>query len=283
MKPALHSWSFRERFRQQPGFDLFQALDQTAAMGFDSIEIMAGKAGGDAGDFAATDPAYLDQVATRARDNGVTIHCIAPYNDFCYVADEQWRLANIAYIRDWLHIAADMAVPNVRVMTGYRVEGVPASRQEQMVIDGFRELAPAAEQVGVNMALENHSSCMSGAADILRLLDAVGSDRLTTCPDPTNFCAGFFKPEAQPADREAIYDQTATMAPRATNSHLKVLGVGDDGELLGVDVPRLLGIYAEAGYDGPLHFEAVARDGDLLAPLPAARAAVQQAIDAAAG
>ncbi len=284
MEPALHSWSFRNRFQEDEDFDIFQALDLTAEMGFGGIEIMSGKAGGPPGDFATDDLDYLQTVMNHARDVGVRVLSLATYNDFAYVKDEAWRVANIGYVKKWLRIAGELGVPNIRMLTGYYIEGEPRERLEELTLAGIRQCAPVAEEAGVNMALENHNSIFFSADQVLWLIEEVGSERLTTCPDPSNWCRGFLSSEATSGEREAVFEGAAKLAPLATQSHLKVAGVTDDGKLTGWgdDLDRLVRIYRDAGYDGALAFESVAH-GDLLAPLPEARRIVQDAVDRVTG
>ena len=45
MIPAMHSWSFRDKFKNDSSFTIFNCLDATAEMGFTAIEIMSGAAG----------------------------------------------------------------------------------------------------------------------------------------------------------------------------------------------------------------------------------------------
>ncbi len=284
MEPALHSWSFRRKFEEDEGFDIFAALDMTAAMGFDAIEIMSGQAGAPGGDFGADELPFLESVMRHAEDAGVRVLSLATYNDFAYVRDEDWRLANIDYVKRWLAIAGELGVANIRMLTGYYVEGEDRERLEQLTLDGIRQCVPIAERHGVNMALENHNSIFFTADEIIRLIREIGSRRLTTCPDPSNWCRGFLSGEAPPEQREAVFEGAAKLASLATQSHLKVRGVTEDGRLTGWgdDLDRLVRIYRDAGYDGALTFESVA-EGDLLAPLPRARRIVQDAIDRVTG
>jgi sugar phosphate isomerase/epimerase len=126
------------------------------------------------------------------------------------------------------------------------------------------------------MAIENHSSVFERGAQIMELIRQIGSKRLTTCPDPSN---GFkvFEPGCPESERESMYENVALMAPRATNSHLKIKGIGPGDTLVAWDLDRLLGIYQKAGYDGPITFESIA-DGDLLAPMVQARQILERAI-----
>jgi hypothetical protein len=59
MQTALHTWSFRDRFAHEAGFDIFRALDLAAELGFRGVEVMAGKAGSPPDDLGSDDPAHL--------------------------------------------------------------------------------------------------------------------------------------------------------------------------------------------------------------------------------
>ncbi len=277
MQAAIHSWTFRDRYAHEPGFTLRRALDETAAMGFTAIEIMSGKAGQGCGDFESFGPMYLDRVTRHAHANGVSIAALSPYNDFAYVTDEPWRRANIAFVKDQLRLASDLQVPLIRVMTGYRVDDVPEGQLEQLVVDAFRECAAVAEAVGVTMALENHSSVLATAGGILALLQRVGSPRLTSCPDPTNFAHGAFGDNATTAVWEDIYAQTAQVAPRASHAHIKYAGLTPEGRWKGFDLHRLMDIYRDAGFDGAMAIESV-RPSGLLIDLIQARKLLEQAM-----
>lgn len=281
MEPAMHTWSFRRKFEEDDSYTIEQALDTTAEMGFNAIEIMTGKANMPPQHIASEDIDYLQGVVRYAESVGVRITCMATYNDFAYVKDEAWRLANIEYIKKWLPITADLGVPNIRMLTGYYVEGEPRERLEQLTIDGIRECVPVAEKCGVNMAIENHNSIFFTAREIVDLIEKIGSDRLTTCPDPSNGCRGFLTDEATPEERETVFETAAIMAPLATESHLKVRGITDDGKLMGFgdDLDRIVRIYRDAGYDGVIAFEAAGNDWDHLSAMPRARELLQDAID----
>jgi sugar phosphate isomerase/epimerase len=284
MQPAMHSWSFRQRFKDDDSFTVFRMLDETAEMGFHSIEIMSGKANMPPGDFASDDVGYLGKVLDHARSVGVTVHCFSTYNDFAYVTDEDWRLANIAYIQKWLRLAGELGVPNIRMLTGYYIDGESREKLEQLTLEGIRQCVPVAEKEGINMAVENHNSIFFTADEMLRMMDEIGSDRLTACPDPSNWGKKAFW-EGDADAKQLVLEDAAKMASKATNAHLKIRGVNADGTLMGFgkDLDTLLTIYRDAGYDGPIHFEAIPPEGDLLAPLPQARQILQDAVDRVCG
>jgi sugar phosphate isomerase/epimerase len=285
MYPAMHSWSFRNRFKQDPSFDVYRMLDATAEMGLTSIEVMSGKAGSEGGDFGTADVGRLKEIKKYADEAGVTIHCLSTYNDFAFVTDEQWRRENIAYIKDWLRIAADMQVPNIRMLTGYYIEGQDPARLEQLTLEGIGQCAPVAEQCGVNMSVENHNSIFFTAEAMLELMRQVGSDRLTACPDPSNWGGkAFFEGDGEA--KAKVLENLRAIAHKATNSHMKIKGIDEAGKIIGFgdDLDTVIEIYRDAGYDGPIHFEAVGKaEDDLLAPLGEAARLVREAIDRVCG
>jgi sugar phosphate isomerase/epimerase len=276
----MHSWSFRDRFKQDPAFDIFKCLDVTADMGFTGIEIMSGKAGSPAEHLGSDNPAHLEKVMTHAQKRGVKVLSLATYNDFAFVANEEWRLANIAYIKQWLGIAGSLGVKNIRMLTGYYNDKAPREKLEQLTRDGIRECIPFAEKAGVNMAIENHNSIFLQADEMLALIEELGSRRITTCPDPSNWGGKeFWEPNCPQEIREKVFTSAAKLACKATQSHLKVKGAPGDGKLAGFgdDLLRLLRSYKKAGYNGGLAFESIG-DGDLIEPMPRAREAVEAAI-----
>jgi len=282
MRAAMHSYSFRNCFKTDRQFTIFKALDLTAAWGFTGIEIMSGAAGASpaGGDFGSDDPAFLNSVCTYAESLGIRIDCLSTYNDFAHTTNEEWRLANIAYVKRWLKLAGDLGVPNIRMLTGYFSQGQDRRHIENLVRAGITECLPVAEACGVNMAIENHSSVFIEAAEILALIREFDSPRLTTCPDPTNWGGKEFWDANPPAAvRENVFHSTAALAPKATQSHLKIKGITPDHQLdgFGADLDRILRSYRAARYDGAIAFESIA-EGDLLAPLAEARTIVETAI-----
>lgn len=276
MYAAIHSYSFRDCFQKQPGFTIERAFEMMADMGFTSTEIMTGVAG--KLEYISTDTVDgLSRMVKRACDLGIRIHCYSTYNDFAFVKNEKWRRQNVEYIKKWLKLAADTGVPNIRMLTGYYPQGEDRARIDALVVDGIRECIPVAEACGVNMAIENHSSVFEYGKEIMELIRQIGSSRLTTCPDPSNGFKRSFDADCPQSERDAVYENLKLMAPKATNSHLKVKGVSPDGKLVAWDLDRLVGIYKAAGYNGPITFESIA-EPDLLACMKQSREIVDKAI-----
>jgi len=257
MRIGLHSYSCRHAFKK-PGYSVFNFLDDAVNWGFESVEIVTGGAGSPPSDIGGDDPAHLKKVCAYARERNIEVHCFATYNDFAFIKNENWRQDNIAYIQHWIRLAAACGVPNLRFLSGYYSDGRTNEELEKLVIDATKICCELAEREGVNLAFENHSSIFPYANDIARLMSLVNSPRLTTCPDPTN---GFSIGRGKTDDLERMYANLALLAPKASDAHLKIFGV-EDGSLVGYDIDRIIAIFAEAGYDGPLHLELVDAEAD---------------------
>jgi L-ribulose-5-phosphate 3-epimerase len=276
MNVAVSTWSYRERFKTEPDFDIFRALEYTAELGFSAIEILTGKADNPPEHIGDDTVSHLERVKRHAQELGIRIVCFATYNDFAYTADEQWRLANIAYIKKWLRLAGEVEVPNIRMLTGYHTgDSSERTHQERLVEAGIRECVPEAEKAGVRMAIENHSSVFFTGEALRGLIERIGSDYLTTCPDPSN---GYkvFDPACPTETREAMYANLELMMPLATHAHLKIRGV-HDGALEGVDVARLVSVYRAHDYHGAIAFEGI-EAGTQGAVLREARVILERAI-----
>lgn len=278
MKLSLHSWSYRSVFANNPLFTVFDFIDAAAELGFTGVEIMTGKANCPVEHIGGDSLAHLEKVRAHADRRGIAIDCLSTYNDFAYVKDEAWRLANIAYIKQWLALAGAIGVPNIRMLTGYYNDLAPREELERLTREGILECLPHAEAAGVNMAIENHNSIFFTAADIIALIRVCGSARLTACPDASNWGGKEFF-SGDPAAHATVCEEARLLAPFATHAHFKIKGVNPDGTLMGWQgtLDTLIAIYGAAGYRGALAFECIA-DGDLLAPLAPARACVAAAL-----
>lgn len=277
MYTAMHSYSYRDRFKE-PDFGPREFLADVGRLGFASVEIMTGSPGRIQKDIGTDDLAGLRELQRFGRDHGVEIHCLSTYNDFSLLDDEQRRV-HIDDLIKWIRIAGELGVPNIRLLTGYYSDADRPEEQERRTLDGIAACVPAASEAGVFMALENHSTVFMSANDVVWLIEQIGSQWVTACPDPSNQLPGFH--EARPNFKNFVYAGAAKMAKHATNSHLKVKGIDEDGTLLGWDIDRLLAIYRGAGYDGPITFESIVPD-DLTGPLPEMKRIVDEAIARAA-
>ena len=120
-------------------------MDMAQEMGFRGMEIQTGKANMPPSDIGTDAVQGIRKVLRYAEKHGLRIHSLATYNDFSYVKDEVWRLANIEYIKKWLRLARDTGVPNIHMLTGYLVQGEAPQRLEPLAVGtlGCRSISHA--------------------------------------------------------------------------------------------------------------------------------------------
>jgi L-ribulose-5-phosphate 3-epimerase len=123
---------------------------------------------------------------------------------------------------------------------------------ESAFLAGIGRIAAAADEAGVDVALEIHGDIMATGARTLPLLETIGHPRILVAYDTAN-CEFY-------GDTAAV-DDLATMLPYLANVHLKDKrggkGVWDFPEPGAghVDFGALLKILRDGGYDGPASVE----------------------------
>ncbi len=252
MKVSLSSWSYREWF-DAGKIDLDALVDEAGRLNADGLEIFPRHL--DADDFGG----HLARVAERTRAAGLEIASLIAGNDFA-APDAADRAGQIETVKRRIAQAARAGVARMNIFTGDHRDGECPAAEVARVVDAFREVAPAAAAAGLVLCLENHSGVCRDADGLLGILQAVGSEKLRTNPDPSNFVAGFTR--ADEAARQAIYSETAKVAPYAANAHLKIGDFKDDGEHAYLDVGRIVNILRDAGYDGHVVLELYRADLD---------------------
>jgi len=255
MLVSISSWSYRKWF-DEGRCDLMSFVDEVKKQGADGFEIF---------------PQHVDQskpgeqlkeVARKAARLGLFISSVIAGNDFARpVATE--RAEQVERMKKWIAWTAEAGVRAMNTFTGYHTSGQDPVVEAYRVIDSYREVMPIAEQHGMTFCLENHSSVCSDADGLLWLIRTVGSKNLRTNPDPTNFVPEF--PSRGQRAREAVYTETAKIAPLMANAHLKIAEFAPDGSHAHADVPRLLEIFRKAGYDSHVVLEYYAQ-GDPAEP-----------------
>lgn len=106
------------------------------------------------------------------------------------------------------------------------------------------ELGVFAGAAGLRLGIENHWGISGDAARLARLIAAVASPWVGSCPDLGNFARG--------ADVEA---GLRLLAPAAVIVHAKSYGFRADGSERRIDYPRLLPLLRRAGFAGPVAVE----------------------------
>jgi len=248
MKASISSWSY-DSVIQEGRMDLSGFVEQVKRLGADGFEIFGPHVDPD-------DPGgHIKRIADEAAAAGLEISSLIACNDFARPTACE-RAEQVERMKQCIDHAIGAGIPRINTFTGYHTSGNDPWLEAYWVIGAYREVMPAAEQNGVLLCLENHSSVCRDADGLLWLIRQVDSANLKTNPDFTNFVPEFYCRGEK--SREAVYSETAKIAPLAANAHLKIAEFSDDGEHAHVDTSRLIGILAETGYDGHIVLEVYA-------------------------
>ena len=245
MEVSISSWSYRAWF-EEGKCDLLSFLDEVKRQEADGLEVFPRHINQD--DVGG----HLKQVAEKAGTLGLTIASVIAGNDFARPLAEE-RAEQVTRMKEWITHCADAGIHRMNTFTGYHTSGDDPQMDAYRVIDCYREVMPVAEDHGVLLCIENHSTVCQDADGLLWVIRAVGSKNLRTNPDPTNFVAEFAVRSERA--REQIYSETEKFAALMSNAHLKVADYTEDGDHAHVDVARLLDIFRSMDYDDHIVLE----------------------------
>ena len=244
MKLGCSSWSLRKRFNDR-SLDLLSFVDLAADLGLDGIEPLTGV-------FPSVSKKFQRELRERLSRRFIELSAVSVCNDFA-LADAVERQRQCDDVIAWTAVARDLGVRVIRTFTGSTPPGVPRETAKAWVVECYAQVLPAAERANVTLAVENHSPVMHSADELVDFVMHFGSASLQLNPDPTNFLRRCH--ELPESERAPVYDGLTRVARHAVHSHLKIRDFDASGRPTNVDVPRLLGIYRKACYDGIISFE----------------------------
>jgi L-ribulose-5-phosphate 3-epimerase len=200
----------------------------------------------------ARDTAYLEEMNTRARGEGVTqvlIMCDGEGN--LGDSDAAKRQTAVENHYKWVEAAKVLGCHTIRV-NGYSDTTKPPEEQQQLVADGLHKLCEFADQAGINVVIENHGGLSSNAKWLVGTIRMANHERAGTLPDFGNFrIAGPTKDN--PGRKVESYDSytgVAEMMPLARGVSVKPRVWDANGRDADIDLLRMMKIVVDAGYRG---------------------------------
>lgn len=198
----------------------------------------------------ATDAAYLAEMNTRAKGEGVTqvlIMCDREGN--LGDPDAAKRTTAVENHHKWVTAAKTLGCHSIRV-NAYS-SGTP-EEQSKLVADGMHRLCTFADTHGINVIIENHGGQSSNAKWLMETLRRADHPRAGTLPDFGNFSI------SRPTEREPnapveSYDSyvgVQEMMPLAKGVSVKPRVWDFKGNQSDIDMPRMMRIVTSAGYHG---------------------------------
>ena len=236
IKVGSCSYSYRKylkTFRGQGGGNMTndEFMKTCADLGMDGVELTSYYIP------QKPDKTHLMELKRKAFTMALEISGTAAGNNFTQ-ADGWERHKQVNYVKDWIQWGSKFGAPCIRVFGGHGIpEGHTEDETHTWVVDCLKECAEYGEQYGVVLALENHGGFPQDAEQVIRILNDVDSDWCKSNLDTGNFV-------------KDPYGEMAMVAPYAANCHIKVEIRGPNNTKVQADVPRIITILKESGYQG---------------------------------
>lgn len=206
MKFALLSVSYAGLFYAGKPLSIEQQIYKARQLGFDGLAIETKRPVAFPLDLSRADRARIKAVAA---DQGVALPCIESMSNFTSRHMEE-RENNLAMMRTVLDLAADLEVPMVKVFAAwpglvndeeavsmyapyergshYKRLYPPDLRKWQRAVDGIREVAAWAADLGVTLVLQNHAPVTTpGYEDTVAMVQEIDRPNVKICLDAPLF------------------------------------------------------------------------------------------------
>jgi sugar phosphate isomerase/epimerase len=198
MKIGLYSITYRGVWYKGEAIDVFSLVRLAREFGFEGLELDAERPHAAPMDLSADDRRRLRDLAG---ETCLPICAISPNCDLSSPVPVQ-REAMICYTRECIRLARDIGAPICKIFAawrgitlydglatyddtyGYNQYGFWKGERRQFVVDAVRELAKAAEDHGIILAMQNHGpDIVNRYQDLLSLIEEVGSPAFKACMD----------------------------------------------------------------------------------------------------
>ena len=204
------------------------------------------------------EPGYAAELKEALRRNELTLVSMPIDAGNISIANDEHREDDLREIEGWMDFAAELGAKYVRSNASSYVA------QEELgpldvTIASYDRLADRAAARGMQMTIENHGGLTTDPEVIVKIVEAVGPERLKVCLDTGGFppVSGVQSRPAPPEglDPEPLYAGLARIAPYTGIVHAKGVWFDESGEHRGFDLARTLRIVKETGFDGPVSIE----------------------------
>ena len=197
-------------------------------------------------------PAYVAGLKRHCHLLGLDVSTTPIRNTFTYPAGPE-REKEIAHVKRWLDVAADLGSPAIRIFAGDAQKGQPEAEARRNCVESIEACADHAARRGVFLALENHGGVVAEPDGLLEIVKAVKSDWFGVNLDTGNFHG------VDP------YADLARCVPYAVTVQVKVEMQAKGGPKQEADLGRLVRLLKDGGYRGYVTLEYEAAEAPLTA------------------
>ena len=250
IKLGLATYSYWHFTRNK--YPIEKVIDHAADLGVEGVDVLHMQ-------MASEKPDYLRKLKRHAFLNGVGLIGLSIHQGFVS-PDKAKRQRNIDHTVHCMELAHELGIPCIRLNTGRwgtskSFDALMANRGIEPVLPGHTEdegfkwciesiekCLPAAEKLGIHMALENHWGLARTPEGLLRIVKAIPSPWLGILMDTGNFL-------------ENPYKKLEMIASRTTFVQAKTDYGGGEWYTLNLDYKRIAGILRKVNYRGYVSIE----------------------------
>ena len=201
----------------------------------------------------ANDTAYLNDLLTRCKDNGVSNHLImidgeGPLAEID--ADKQNKAVDDH--KKWVECAKYLGCKTIRV-NAYGDAKATADDTAKAAVLGLSKLGEFAKPLGINIIVENHGGLTSNGAWLAGVMKNVNMKNVGTLPDFGNFCIKYGATGCE--EKYDRYKGTAELMPFAKGTSAKTYDFDEQGNCIETDYTKILKIVKNSGFRGIMGIE----------------------------
>jgi sugar phosphate isomerase/epimerase len=200
----------------------------------------------------ARDKAYLNDLLTRCKDNGITNHLIMIDGEGNLGAsDAAERNKAVENHHQWVECAKYLGCKTIRVNAAG--QGT-AEEVAKAAVEGLSKLGEYAKTMNINVIVENHGGYSSNGQWLSGVMKQVSMKNVGTLPDFGNFCIkrGENHTCAEEYDR---YKGAKELMPFAKGASAKFYDFDGSGNCVETDYSRIMKIVKDSGFKGIMGIE----------------------------
>ena len=206
----------------------------------------------------AQDTQYLNELKSRCNDEGVeSLLIMCDLEGELGAPDQAERMQAVENHYKWVDAAKFLGCHSIRVNAASQGS---YEEQQKLAADGLAALAEYADNVGINVLVENHGGLSSNGEWLAGVMQMVENPRVGTLPDFGNFCIrreGYTPENPNPECLESYdrYKGVRELMPYAEGVSAKTHDFNAQGEEIHTDYEKMMRIVLDAGYRGYVGIE----------------------------
>lgn len=251
--------SYQNQFKAGK-MDIFSFFTTCLSLNFDGVDVHMSALKG-------TDKAYLKKIRRAALDNGLTISCMCVSTEFGRSAEA--IPAEIEKARVATEVGIFLGAPLLRVFVGSAPSEDKKEEAFKRGVDALRKTTENGAEMGMPVALQNHSGLTSTGDDMLRFYKEVNHPNFSLVLDTGHFAGreGPRGPKIAGTTYNDYYHSMEQVAPIAKFVRVKLYDLDANGKEKYIDYGRVYNILRGVHYNG---FTSLVYEGteDELAAIP---------------